>query len=566
MDSTFITSLITVINDYAKLEAMRLINTGDRAIDNSLIMIVLLIMNAAVAFLFKNKISRLYLYVKIYFITTLNYINASYINEYYNDDGERSACIYINIKTADLHKIVLLYNNIYCISGGFYTLENNIITQDDRQATISHIEIANLSEKLKKAHESYTLAMCESSDSKTRHIRFFVIFMYNHNFVFIKHDTLLFNANEHRIGLSATSNQIIGPFQDYLRKCDIKHVEAITKCLKIYVSNEFNISADLLPNRNMSMYVSNYKKKIVSLLDKFMSNEPVLGGYGSKNLGVMLYGEPGTGKTLLMKVIANYLQRDIRIIDMRKIKTRQQFIELFTLRDNVGLNIYKKCVYVLDEFDCIKGVVANRANLDPNADVKQTNVIKELKDRRLQILQIPISDGNNENLKAELVKINTELSDFENALTLDTMLTVLDGVIEHEGRVIIAATNYIDNIDPALIRDGRFDIKLKLEKFTTEETRELLGIMFKDEREDMLFRLKSAKLIGDKYTPAHLVNLAREHDSLSDLLDILEMRDEIRDTAGRSGRRSNERSNGRSNGRNTERSKECNTEKKKKRN
>jgi SpoVK/Ycf46/Vps4 family AAA+-type ATPase len=81
-------------------------------------------------------------------------------------------------------------------------------------------------------------------------------------------------------------------------------------------------------------------------------------------------------------------------------------------------------------------------------------------------------------LQKELSSLEARIKELENALTLDTILTVLDGVNEHRGRVIIATTNHLDKIDPALMRAGRFDLKINLGKFNCEEIREMLSIMF----------------------------------------------------------------------------------------
>lgn len=39
------------------------------------------------------------------------------------------------------------------------------------------------------------------------------------------------------------------------------------------------------------------------------------------------------------------------------------------------------------------------------------------------------------------------------------MLNALDGVTSSQGRIVVMTTNYIDRLDPALIRPGRVDVK-----------------------------------------------------------------------------------------------------------
>jgi chaperone BCS1 len=57
-------------------------------------------------------------------------------------------------------------------------------------------------------------------------------------------------------------------------------------------------------------------------------------------------------------------------------------------------------------------------------------------------------------------------------------------MIEHRGRVIIATTNHIDRIDPALLRPGRFDYKIKLEHFTINEIKEFINKKFPQRKKE----------------------------------------------------------------------------------
>jgi chaperone BCS1 len=46
-----------------------------------------------------------------------------------------------------------------------------------------------------------------------------------------------------------------------------------------------------------------------------------------------------------------------------------------------------------------------------------------------------------------------------NRVTLSGLLNALDGVASSEGRIVFMTTNYLDRLDPALIRPGRVDMK-----------------------------------------------------------------------------------------------------------
>jgi chaperone BCS1 len=44
-------------------------------------------------------------------------------------------------------------------------------------------------------------------------------------------------------------------------------------------------------------------------------------------------------------------------------------------------------------------------------------------------------------------------------LTFSGLLNALDGVASSEGRILFMTTNYLDRLDPALVRPGRVDVK-----------------------------------------------------------------------------------------------------------
>lgn len=211
------------------------------------------------------------------------------------------------------------------------------------------------------------------------------------------------------------------------------------------------------------------KKSLVHKIKYFSKNPEIYKLMGRPyTMGIMLYGKPGTGKTSCIKAIASLTKRNIIEIPLTKIKTQKELSDIFYGNKINGVEIgLNKRLYVFEEFDCI---------------------IDRLKDRKLfkNITLISnedktFSDKNNlENLKnssnyyTDKIKTNNfnennsikEIDD--DVINLDSLLCLLDGTVELSGSMFIATTNYIDLIDKALIRPGRFDCCVEFDNASEE--------------------------------------------------------------------------------------------------
>ena len=105
-------------------------------------------------------------------------------------------------------------------------------------------------------------------------------------------------------------------------------------------------------------------------------------------LGIMLHGPPGTGKTSLIKALANDSNRHIINISLRETTTQSQMKSLFfdtninILTDNKTevLNIpLNKRIYVIEDIDCLTDIVYERKS---KYEARKKKVIRELKERK----------------------------------------------------------------------------------------------------------------------------------------------------------------------------------------
>lgn len=177
-------------------------------------------------------------------------------------------------------------------------------------------------------------------------------------------------------------------------------------------------------------------------------------------LGIMLSGIPGAGKTSVIRAIANYTKRHIINVNFANITTATQLKNLFY---SEKINIYTDTsmsnvqsyhipidqrLYVLEEIDAIGDIVKQRTS-------------------------------NTENMSL----INDEL-------TLGEILTVLDGTMEVPGRIVIMTSNHPEMLDKALVRPGRIDLQVNFgnadNKLIKEMFESYLDIPFPNEMFDEL--------------------------------------------------------------------------------
>jgi AAA+ superfamily predicted ATPase len=321
--------------------------------------------------------------------------------------------------------------------------------------------------------------------------------------------------------IAYNNRSILMKFMNMLDEIDVDKTnvdDSIKEKTERFICNELGEKmGTIYPDRTFDMFVSRHKQKILTLLDNFVkanNSTSLYGGYGTYNLGFIVHGEPGTGKTLLIKAIANYLQRDIMTIDMRNIKTRDKFNNIFVNGD--------RYIYCLDEFDCVQGIIQNRDN--ESKETMQNKKLKDLQDRQLELFKIGAGEQKKSpHIENELKQIKDTMLEIENSLTLDSVLTVLDGVNEMRGRVIIATTNYLERIDKALLRAGRFDLKLNLSYFNDEEIRTLLTLMYRDQfpENELKNILEKYKFQEEKYAPVDIIYHVTSKENIHDVINEL---------------------------------------------
>jgi SpoVK/Ycf46/Vps4 family AAA+-type ATPase len=66
----------------------------------------------------------------------------------------------------------------------------------------------------------------------------------------------------------------------------------------------------------------------------------------------------------------------------------------------------------------------------------------------------------------------------DDAITLDDILNLWDGLCETPHRILVITSNHYDQLDPALVRPGRIDLTLKMGHVTPEVLQEMFAHLF----------------------------------------------------------------------------------------
>jgi hypothetical protein len=277
-----------------------------------------------------------------------------------------------------------------------------------------------------------------------------------------------------------------GSFQDirdFLQSCltSYKKFKA-AKANKLFVvkpsfdnrslESESSRYIDFKSNKTFDNLFFKGKAELLTRLDQFrcVAGDCVAAKLGlPSTLGLLFYGEPGTGKTSAIKAIANYMQKHLIVVPMNKIKTRRDLERLFYSSEVCWLPFDKR-IYVFEEIDCNgwDDVVIDRKlrdvckKSDKDSDSEEVVVLEELKELK-------------DSLRSPLHKSRRRKEEEEKAdkLTLGAILEILDGVVECPGRMVIMTTNRRDYLDPALTRPGRIDVEIEFGRLGRKEIGEI---------------------------------------------------------------------------------------------
>ena len=181
--------------------------------------------------------------------------------------------------------------------------------------------------------------------------------------------------------------------------------------------------------------------------------------------GLLLVGPPGTGKTLLARATAG--EAGVQFLSI----SGSDFVEMY-----VGVGASR----VRDLFDQAKKLAPAIIFID------EIDAVGRKRGSGL---------GGGHDEKEQ---------------TLNQLLVEMDGFGRTEGIIVLAATNRPDILDPALLRPGRFDRQIQVNRPDVKGREDILKVHAKDKRLDESVNLKTIARSTSGFTGADLSNLLNE--------------------------------------------------------
>ena len=207
-------------------------------------------------------------------------------------------------------------------------------------------------------------------------------------------------------------------------------------------------------------------KEELEEIKEFLKSPEKFNNLGAKiPKGVLLVGPPGTGKTLLARAVAG--ESNVPFFSI----SGSDFVEMFV------------------------GVGASRVR----------DLFKKAKDSSPAIIFIDEIDAVGRMRGAGLGGGHDEREQ-----TLNQLLVEMDGFESNQGVILMAATNRPDVLDPALLRPGRFDRQVIVDRPDLEGRTQILKVHSKDKPLRKNIDLKTIAKQTPGFTGADLANLLNE--------------------------------------------------------
>ncbi|KAF7308268.1 Mitochondrial chaperone BCS1 [Mycena chlorophos] len=236
----------------------------------------------------------------------------------------------------------------------------------------------------------------------------------------------------------------------FIEAARAKYIEAATAYVNVYLAQASLTGDSMLWGRvvikrqrpwTTLVLPNGIKENLLADVKEFLDSED---WYQNADVphrrGYLLYGQPGTGKSTTVHALAAELGMQIFFLSLATPGQAIHFVP-FSIDDNTLGDLFDSVIphsiILIEDIDCA-------------FPSRQTHV------------EVPVQ-GLGRPKEMPLPR---------SAVTLAGLLNAMDSVTSQEGRLLICTTNHIERLDPALIRPGRIDVKIRYSLATTEQLKD----------------------------------------------------------------------------------------------
>ncbi|HEY9683776.1 MAG TPA: AAA family ATPase [Oculatellaceae cyanobacterium] len=208
------------------------------------------------------------------------------------------------------------------------------------------------------------------------------------------------------------------------------------------------------------------KVEISEVIDMLQNPQPYIDSGAIMPKGMLFVGPPGVGKTLFARAIANEVGVPFYVLEGGSIAGLIMGLGVLKLKTLFAkLKRHDKCILFIDEIDSIGSRRQSDQGFGGTTDMN---------------------------------------------MTLNTLLTHMDGFHGQGNLLVIGATNADGNLDPALMRPGRMDRRIYFQAPTPEERRGIFQYYLRKVRNNGEVDLDELCMLTANYSPAEIANVVNE--------------------------------------------------------
>jgi chaperone BCS1 len=207
--------------------------------------------------------------------------------------------------------------------------------------------------------------------------------------------------------------------------------------------------------------------------------------------GIVLEGPPGTGKTTISLALCGEFNSHLFIANLA-LTSDERLLEMFK-------SLPPRAIILIEDIDSYSVATSRSKKMIAKKDDKKSL-------RGTKVSDAPAYDDE-----------RPDASDFSFG-SLSGLLNAIDGICSTEDRILIATTNHVEKLDPALIREGRFELILKIDYLDDETARKMFAKFYPDFKMPANFKMRSeispAKFqtmaMGNKSDPQFIFDFCNE--------------------------------------------------------